>query len=108
MLSLLWLVALLGATVYGQTSYTDAKTGIKFWEVDLGLQAGANGLKIGIALPAATQTAYRDEYIGHVVGGLSSTGGWAGFSHSYSMLNSLLIAFWPNAGKVQGSLRIAR
>lgn len=110
MFSLLWLVALLAATVYGQasySSYTDPKTGIKFWEVNMGAQAGTNGLKIGFALPAVSQSGYQDEYIGHVVSGLTSTGGWAGFSHTSSMLNSLLVTFWPNAGKVQGSFRYA-
>ncbi|MCP5904664.1 hypothetical protein NL378_28265, partial [Klebsiella pneumoniae] len=77
MISLLWLVALLGATVNGQ-AYTDPKYGIKFWEVDGGAQAGTNGFKMGFALPAASQTQYQDEYIGHVVGGLSSGKGWAG------------------------------
>ena len=84
MLSLLWLVALLGVTVYGQAgTYTDAKTGIKFWEINVSAaQAGANGLKMGFALPATTQSGYQDEYIGHIVAGLSTTGGWAGLSHT--------------------------
>jgi len=109
MLSLLWLVALLGATVYGQAgTYTDAKTGIKFWEIDVSAaQAGANGLKMGFALPATTQSGYQDEYIGHIVSGLSATGGWAGLSHTSGMTRSLLLAFWPNSASVLGSFRYA-
>lgn len=109
MFSLLWLMALLGATVYGQaSSYTDPNTGIKFWELNAGAQAGTNGFKMGFALPAVSQSpSYQDEYIGHMVGGLSSGQGWAGISHSPGMTNSLLVAFWPNAGKVLGSFRYA-
>ena len=109
MLSILWIVALLGATVYGQAgfSYTEPNTKIKFWEVPFGAQAGTAGLNIGIALPATSQSTYQDEYIGHIVGGLSSTGAWAGISHSSGMTYSLLLTFWPNAGKVQGSFRYA-
>lgn len=108
MLSSVWLIALLGATAYGQAaSYTESNTGIKFWEVNLGAQAGTNGMKMGIALPATTQTGYQEEYIGHMVGGLSATGGWAGISHSAGMTNSLLLSFWPNSKAVQGSFRYA-
>jgi len=109
MLSLFWLVALLGVTVYGQAgTYTDAKTDIKFWELSVSAaQAGTNGLKMGFALPATTQSGYQDEYIGHIVSGLSTTGSWAGLSHSSGMTNSLLLAFWPNGASVQGSFRWA-
>lgn len=108
MLSLLWIVALLGATVYGQaSSYTDPNTGIKFWEFNAGAQAGTNGFKMGWALPAASQTTYEDEYIGHMVGGLTNGAGWAGISHNPSMTSALLITFWPNGAKVLGSFRYA-
>lgn len=108
MISLLWLVALLGATVYGQgSSYTDPKYGIKFWEVDAGAQAGTNGFKMGIALPATSQSGYQDEYIGHMVGGLTSGKGWAGLSHGPSMTGNLLVTFWPNGNSVLGSFRYA-
>ena len=109
MFSILGLVALLGATAYGQqaASYTEPNTGIKFWELNIGASAGTNGMKMGFALPATTQSTYQDEYIGHLVGGLSSTGAWAGLSHSAGMTNSLLLTFWPNGAKVQGSFRYA-
>jgi cellobiose dehydrogenase (acceptor) len=108
MFSSIWLVAVLGATAYGQAaSYTEPNTGIKFWEADLSAQAGANGMKMGFALPATTQTSYQQEYIGHMVGGLSATGGWAGVSHSAGMTNSLLLTFWPNSKAVLGSFRYA-
>jgi len=107
MLSLLWIAALLGATAYGQagSAYTEPNTKVKFWEVDFGAQAGTNGMKMGIALPATSQTSYQDEYIGHMVGGLSATGGWAGLSHQAGMTYSLLLSFWPNGSKVQGGFR---
>lgn len=106
MFSSLWLAALMGATAYGQAaSYTEPNTGIKFWEADLSAQAGANGMKMGFALPATTQSTYEKEYIGHMVGGLSATGGWAGVSHSSGMTYSLLLSFWPNSKAVQGSFR---
>lgn len=108
MRSLFWLVALLGVTVYGQaSSYTDPKTGIKFWELNAGTQAGTNGFKMGWALPATSQSTYQDEYIGHMVGGLTNGQGWAGISHGPSMTSTLLLTFWPNAGKVLGSFRYA-
>lgn len=108
MFSPLWLVALLASTVYGQAgTYTDPNKGIKFWELTTGANSGTNGLKIGFALPATTQTGYQDEYIGHIVSGLTSSGGWAGFSHNSGMVNNLLVTFWPNGQKVQGSFRWA-
>ena len=109
MLSLLWIVALLSATAYGQagSAYTEPNTKIKFWELSMGASAGANGMKMGFALPATSQSSYQDEYIGHMVGGLASTGGWAGISHQSGMVNSLLLTFWPNGAKVQGSFRYA-
>jgi cellobiose dehydrogenase (acceptor) len=109
MLSSLWLVAALGAMAYGQvgSSYTEPNTGIKFWDVNMGASAGTNGMKMGFALPATTQTTYQDEYIGHMVGGLSATGGWAGLSHSSGMTGALLLTFWPNSKAVQGSFRYA-
>lgn len=101
-------MALLGATVYGQAStYTDPNTGVEFWELNAGAQAGTNGFKMGFALPTTGQTTYQEEYIGHMVGGLTAGQGWAGISHSPSMTNSLLLTFWPNAGKVIGSFRYA-
>ncbi|TKX20231.1 cellobiose dehydrogenase-like protein 2 [Elsinoe australis] len=102
------LASLLAASVTAQqASYTDSKTGIKFWEQDLSPQAGPNGFRFGIALPATTQTQYQDEYIGHIVLGLSNGAGWGGLAHGGSMTNNLLLTVWPNAGKVVTSLRFA-
>ncbi|KAF4549314.1 Dehydrogenase-like protein [Elsinoe fawcettii] len=107
-MALVLLFSLLAAVVVAQqASYTDSKTGIKFWEQDLSAQAGPNGFKFGIALPATTQSQYQDEYIGHLVIGLNNGAGWGGLAHGGSMTNNLLLTVWPNAGKVMTSFRFA-
>ncbi|PNS17843.1 Cellobiose dehydrogenase [Sphaceloma murrayae] len=101
------ILTLLTGTFAQQAAYTDSKTGIKFWEQDLSPQAGPNGFKFGIALPATTQSGYQDEYIGHIVLGLSGGAGWGGLAHGGSMTNNLLLTVWPNAGSVVTSFRFA-
>ncbi|KAG8629314.1 hypothetical protein KVT40_003179 [Elsinoe batatas] len=107
MVLVLFLGLLAAAVVAQQASYTDSKTGIKFWEQDLSGQAGPNGFKFGISLPATTQSQFQDEYIGHLVVGLNSGAGWGGVAHGGSMTNNLLLTVWPSAGKVMTSFRIA-
>ena len=88
---LIWVTVLVAAVLAQQASYTDANTGISFWEENVSSEAGTNGLKFGIALPASTQTQYQDEYIGHLVIGLNNGAGWAGGVLSVDFMNVLMI-----------------
>jgi cellobiose dehydrogenase (acceptor) len=103
------LLALLGVTTstVSAQAYTDAKTGIKFWQSDESDEAGPNGFSFGVALPAASQTQYQDEYIGHLTTGLTSGAGWGGLSHGPGMTGNLLVVFWPNGNQVVSSFRYA-
>ena len=95
-----------GALAQTFAAYTDAASGVKFWEASVPSTTTAGGLQIGLALPAAG-AGMTDEYIGHVVGALTNGAGWAGISHNGAMTSSLLLVLWPNGDEVMTSFRYA-
>jgi cellobiose dehydrogenase (acceptor) len=55
--------------------------------------------------PLATSGANPTEYLGTIVSPLANQ--WSGFALSGSMIDSLLIAAWPNNGKIVFTTRYA-
>jgi len=107
--SLFGLVGLLAGSAVAQAAsgYTDSKTGIKFWQLDVSDEAAPGGYQYGVALPAVSQTQYQNEFIGHIKSGLTNGAGWAGISMGPTMTGNLLLVTWPNGKNVIGSFRFA-
>ncbi|CAK4030971.1 carbohydrate-binding module family 1 Non-catalytic module family CDH [Lecanosticta acicola] len=96
------------ATTLAQTfgSYTD-DNGITFWQATLSTGVGTGGGQFGMALPAAAQEKYTDEYIGRMVATRPKSGTWFGVSHTSSMTSSLLLLAWVDGESVMSSFRYA-
>lgn len=94
------LPALFAAGAVAQTSspYTDEKTGITF----NGLKH-SSGYTLGFALPENPDK----DFIAQIQAPITNAGGWAGFSMGQSMAGNLLVAAWPNEGKIVSSFRLA-
>ena len=94
---------LLGSAVaaLGQTfsRYTDPH-GIPFWQASFGTGVGGGNAQFGYALPPASLTSLNDEYIGHIVVPIPSSGTWFGMAHSTQMPDNLLLVTWLNGNKV--------
>ena len=60
-----------------------------------------------MTLPGAAQTAYRNEYIGHLVVPKVKAGTWMGLSHQSAMTGSLLLMTWLDDDEAMTSLRYA-
>ncbi|KAI6979335.1 hypothetical protein KC321_g2426, partial [Hortaea werneckii] len=83
-------LALGASTASAQTfkTYTD-DNGIEFWQSTFETSVGDGGAQFGLALPAAAQSGFEEEYIGHLVvpkGGDDGT--WMGLSHMSGMTGS--------------------
>lgn len=88
-------------------SYTDTNN-ITFWQATFSTDVGTGNAQWGMALPAATQDSYKDEYIGHLVVTRPSTGTWMGISHTSGMTSSLLLLTWLGSSEnVMTSFRYA-
>lgn len=94
------------ATAQTFAPYTDTH-GIEFWQSTVDTGIGAGTLEWGMALPAATQSDYTNEYIGRLVVPIPETGTWMGFSHTSGMTNSLMLVTWVSGSKVMTSFRYA-
>ncbi|KAJ7182657.1 cellobiose dehydrogenase [Mycena crocata] len=82
--------------------FTDPDNGITFW----GTTDVSNKVTYGYVFPPlATSGANPNEYIGTMVAPLNIA--WAGYALSGSMVQSLLIAAWPNNGKIVFTSRYA-
>ncbi|KAJ7176602.1 cellobiose dehydrogenase [Mycena filopes] len=82
--------------------FTDPDNGITFW----GLTDVVHQVTYGYVFPPlATSGANPTEYIGTMVAPIVNQ--WAGFALSGSMIDSLLIAAWPNQGKIVFTTRYA-
>ncbi|GAB7347298.1 hypothetical protein MBLNU459_g3382t2 [Dothideomycetes sp. NU459] len=96
------------SSAYAQTfaTYTDASTGIEFWQATLSDSDTTGGLQFGLALPPAS-AGLDYEYIGHFVGALTDGVGWSGLSHNGAMTSSLLLVAWPDGTDIKTSFRYA-
>ncbi|KAJ7740946.1 cellobiose dehydrogenase [Mycena maculata] len=84
------------------TEYTDPDNGITFW----GLTDVVHNVTYGYVFPPlATSGPNPDEYIAELVVPLVNQ--WVGFAMSGSMIDSLLIAAWPNNGEIVFTTRYA-
>ncbi|KAJ6504248.1 cellobiose dehydrogenase [Mycena vitilis] len=82
--------------------FTDPDNGITFW----GITDPAHLVTYGYVFPPlATSGANPTEYIGTIVSPLVNQ--WNGFALSGSMIDSLLVAAWPNNGKIVFTTRYA-
>lgn len=91
-------VLALAAGAYAtSTGYTDANTGIDFFGTE-----DTTGLLFGMALPSTIGS----DFIGQLV--VPTITGYGGISLTGSMVGSLLVVAWPNAGEVIGTLRETR
>jgi hypothetical protein len=81
------------ASAQQSSSYTEAKSGIIFQA-----HTEASGFAFGIALPEIPST----DFIGLLVG---KGTGWTGASLAGPIVNSLLIAAWPNGTSLISSFR---
>ncbi|KAL0258597.1 hypothetical protein SLS55_006094 [Diplodia seriata] len=96
------------STASAQTGayYTDADSGIKFWEYTVPTAQTTGGFQFGMALPGEAGGT-NDEYIGHMVGALVDGAGWSGISHGGSMTSALLLLAWADGEEVKTSFRFA-
>ncbi|EME43210.1 hypothetical protein DOTSEDRAFT_153605 [Dothistroma septosporum NZE10] len=96
------------STAAAQTfaEYTD-DNGIVFWQSSIDTGIGSGKLEWDIALPAATQQDYVDEYIGRLVVPTPETGTWLGYTHTSGMTNSLMLVTWIDGKNVMTSFRYA-
>ncbi|KAI6869342.1 cellobiose dehydrogenase [Hortaea werneckii] len=102
-------LALGASTASAQTfkTYTD-DNGIEFWQSTFETSVGDGGAQFGLALPAAAQSGFEEEYIGHLVvpkGGDDGT--WMGLSHMSGMTGSLLLLSWLDGDEIMTSFRYA-
>ncbi|KAJ7705314.1 hypothetical protein B0H17DRAFT_1156782 [Mycena rosella] len=82
--------------------YTDPDNGITFW----GLTDVVHNVTYGYVFPPlATSGPNPNEYIAEIVAPLVNQ--WVGFALSGSMIDSLLVAAWPNNGKIVFTTRYA-
>ncbi|KAJ7768340.1 cellobiose dehydrogenase [Mycena metata] len=82
--------------------FTDPDNGITFW----GITDVVHSVTYGYVFPPlATSGANPTEYIGTIVAPIVNQ--WAGFALSGSMIDSLLVAAWPNNGKFVFTTRYA-
>ncbi|KAJ7489446.1 cellobiose dehydrogenase [Mycena latifolia] len=82
--------------------YTDPDNGITFW----GITDVVHNVTYGYVFPPlATSGPNPNEYIAEIVSPIVNQ--WAGFALSGSMIDSLLIAAWPNNGKIVFTTRYA-
>ncbi|RMX83900.1 hypothetical protein D0869_04962 [Hortaea werneckii] len=97
------------STASAQTfkTYTD-DNGIEFWQSTFETSVGDGSAQFGLALPAASQSGFEEEYIGHLVvpkGGDAGT--WMGLSHMSGMTSSLLLISWLDGEEIMTSFRYA-
>ncbi|CAK5262202.1 unnamed protein product [Mycena citricolor] len=84
------------------TQFTDSESGISFW----GITDLAHGVTYGYVFPPlATSGPNPTEYIGTIVAPVANR--WAGFALSGTMIDSLLVAAWPNNGNIVFTTRYA-
>ncbi|KAJ6600770.1 cellobiose dehydrogenase [Mycena sp. CBHHK59/15] len=84
------------------SQYTDPDNGITFW----GTKDVVHNVTWGYVFPPlATSGPNPTEYIAEIVAPLANQ--WAGFALSGSMIDSLLVAAWPNNGKIVFTTRYA-
>ncbi|KAJ6567724.1 cellobiose dehydrogenase [Mycena vulgaris] len=84
------------------TQFTDPDNGITFW----GITDVVHSVTYGYVFPPlATSGANPNEYIATIVSPLANA--WSGYSLSGSMIGSLLVAAWPNNGKIVFTTRYA-
>ncbi|KAJ7472253.1 cellobiose dehydrogenase [Mycena galericulata] len=82
--------------------YTDPENGITFW----GFTDVVHNVTYGYVFPPlATSGPNPDEYIAELV--VPVVNQWVGFAMSGSMIDSLLIAAWPNNGEIVFTTRYA-
>ncbi|KAJ7621156.1 cellobiose dehydrogenase [Roridomyces roridus] len=103
MLRLFGLLAFAGSVLsQAALPYTDPENGINFW----GFTDVVHNVTWGYVFPPlATSGPNPNEYIGEVV--VPVVNQWIGFALSGSMIDSLLVAAWPNNGKIVVSTRYA-
>ena len=97
-----------GALAQVFADYTDSN-GIKFWQATFSTAVkGTKGqAQWGMALPPASETSLKDEYIGHLVVPKIIAGTWMGLSHMSEMTSALLLVTWLDGEQVQTSFRYA-
>nr|ADT70774.1 cellobiose dehydrogenase [Dichomera saubinetii] len=102
------LSSLLFPVVSAQTGayYTDADTGIKFWQYTIPTAQTTGGFQFGLALPGEAGGT-NDEYIGHLVGSRQDGAGWSGISHGGGMTSALLLLAWVDGETIKTSFRYA-
>ncbi|KAJ7198737.1 cellobiose dehydrogenase [Mycena pura] len=84
------------------TEFIDPDNGISFW----GITDVVHQVTYGYVFPPlATSGPNPDEYIAEIVAPLANE--WVGFALSGSMVDSLLIAAWPNNGQIVFTTRYA-
>ncbi|KAJ7363784.1 cellobiose dehydrogenase [Mycena albidolilacea] len=90
------------ALAQAAAQFTDPDNGITFW----GITDAAHSVTYGYVFPPlATSGPNPDEYIATIVSPLANQ--WSGYALSGSMIDSLLIAAWPNNGKIVFTTRYA-
>ncbi|KAF7369028.1 Cellobiose dehydrogenase [Mycena venus] len=90
------------ALAQAAAQFTDPDNGITFW----GITDVVHNVTYGYVFPPlATSGPNPNEYIGTIVSPLVNQ--WNGFALSGSMIDSLLIAAWPNNGKIVFTTRYA-
>ncbi|KAJ7864972.1 cellobiose dehydrogenase [Mycena olivaceomarginata] len=90
------------ALAQAAAQFTDPDNGITFW----GITDAAHSVTYGYVFPPlATSGPNPNEYIATIVSPLANQ--WSGYALSGSMIDSLLIAAWPNNGKIVFTTRYA-
>ncbi|KAK7052336.1 cellobiose dehydrogenase [Favolaschia claudopus] len=90
------------ALAQAAAQFTDPDNGITFW----GITDAAHQVTYGYVFPPlATSGAQSTEYIGTIVSPIDNK--WSGYALSGSMISSLLVAAWPNNGKIVFTTRYA-
>jgi cellobiose dehydrogenase (acceptor) len=87
-----------GASAQTSSAFTDANTGITFQGYE-----DTTGFRFGMALPSTIGS----DFIGQMIVPTNGSG-YGGVSLTGSMVGSLLVVAWPNAGSVVASLRETR
>ena len=91
------------ATAQSFSTYTD-KNDIEFYRASVA--AGENVAQWGMALPAAGQTDYEQEYIGNIVAPNIGES-WMGVTHMSGMTNTLILITWLEGETIHTSFRFA-
>ncbi|KAF2703417.1 hypothetical protein K504DRAFT_418418 [Pleomassaria siparia CBS 279.74] len=92
--------SLLAPVALAQELFTHAGTGITFFRQIISSDQTTGGFQWGYALPGTAGTS-DNEYIGYILGSLTSGKGWSGVSHGGGMPNSLLLVAYPDATAVK-------